>query len=156
MAFLERFKQMETRLRGIESFLAQLNSTNSVSGSSNSPTLTTSPQSSTPDATITTVDVGLSGLVVVTGSAYFELACTPTNNGYIAASLFVDGTSYIQFFLTLANSSQSNVGSSQSATIVVDSLPVGSHTFELRFFVGFSANASIATWDNNTITAEPI
>jgi hypothetical protein len=147
-AFVVRFRNLERRVRGLESFLATLNTTGYGPGG-NITTGSTGYVASSPATTIT-VTVVPSGLVVVTGSANVGIDTGAT----ASAGLYENGSLLVDPFVWLENNTGGGMTVSSSQTIVRSGLTPGSYVYSLKFKT--SSGAISATFGNPVIVAEPV
>ena len=98
---------------------------------------------SVPAAPVVTIDVGQTGRVLVTATAYIGLNSTSQTG---SVDLFIDGTYFVNI-LALSNNA-STIASNVSSSRFITGLSMGSHTFVLKYRastgnVNFSARSLI-------------
>ncbi len=154
-AFMQRFGNIDRRLRAIEAFMASINSTSAYAGQ-NITTASTSYVATSP-ACAAVATCGMSGNFVVIASA------TVTVNSGATASigLFESGTLLVNPFLSLENNtyitgaSTGQIGAPGAAVNVIGGFtPYTFKTFELRYKT--STNSIEATFGNPIITIIPV
>jgi len=83
---------------------------------------------SVPAAPVVTIDVGQTGRVLVTATAYIGLNSTAQTG---SVDLYIDGIAYVNI-LALSNNA-STIASNVSSSRVITGLTLGSHTFVLKY-----------------------
>jgi len=144
------FKGIFRRLAALEAFTAQLNSADSEEVVASESTSSTGYTNLTTPGPTATVNAGLSGKVSVAVMALISIGTGATG----VVGLYVDGSLYFDGIAQLGNNSGGSISCTAAGTIVVPSLSVGSHTFELKYKT--SSGAVPATFANRVVTAEPI
>jgi hypothetical protein len=150
-AFPRRFVNTARQLRALNSFMAQINTGNSVEVLTSEGTTSTSYTSlATPGPTANAV-AGISGAIEVTVSANISIGTGATG----AVGLYVDGSPYFDGVVSLGNNSGGSISVSTAGTITVPNLTAAaSHTFEL-FYKTDDASVE-ATFSNRVVNVQPV
>jgi len=148
-AFLQRFGNIDRRLRAIEAFMASVNSSAGDVG----PNITTASTSyvATSPACSAQATCGLAGIFLVIASAQVTI-----NPGATASiGLFESGALLIDPFLSLSNNTSGQIGAPGSATNLLTGVtPYSFKTFELRYKT--SIRTVFATFGNPNLTIIPL
>lgn len=148
-AFLQRFGNIDRRLRAIEAFMGSINSSAGYTG----PNITTASTSyvATSPACSAQATCGLAGIFLVIASAQITIDAGAT----ASIGLFESSALLLDPFLSLSNNATGQIGAPGTAVNLLTGIaPYSFKTFELRYKT--STSSVFATFGNPTITIIPL